>query len=148
VNPFGGKTNKYRLVPRAAGDTTPLDPTIVGALRKAGMDPSRFTVVPLEAGEANAIASPLFGTGARVEHAFAFETVNGALGAIERLIDDEMGARISKQNSKWVVVFDVADDPNVAAADAHQVLAKRVSDLGAEDRGFTHLTMSLTKKTV
>ena len=148
MNLSGGKTNKYRLVPRAAGDTTPLDPTIVDALRKAGMDPSRFTVVPLEAGEANAIASPLFGTGTRVEHAFAFETVNGALGAIERLIDDEMGARISKQNSKWVVVFDVADDPNVAAADAHQVLAKRVSDLGAEDRGFTHLTMSLTKKTV
>ncbi len=148
MNPFGGKTNKYRLVPRAAGDTTPLDPTIVDALRKAGMDPSRFTVVPLEAGEANGIAAPLFGTGARVEHAFAFETVNGALGAIERIIDDEMGARISKQNSKWVVVFDVPDDPNVAAADAHQVLAKRVSDLGAEDRGFTHLTMSLTKKTV
>jgi len=149
VSPFGGKTNKYRLVPRAAGDTTPLDPTIVDALRKAGMDPARFTAVPLEAGEANGIASPLFGTGARVEHAFAFETVNGALSAIERLIDDEMGARISKQNSKWVVVFDVPDDdPNVAAADAHQGLAKRVSDLGAEDRGFTHLTMSLTKKTV
>jgi hypothetical protein len=148
VNLFGGKTNKYRLVPRAAGDTTPLDPTIVEALRKAGMDPARFTVVPLEAGEANVIATPLFGTGARVEHAFAFETVNGALGAIERLIDDVMGARISKQSSKWVVVFDVADDPNVAAADAHQVLAKRVSHLGAEDRGFTHLTMSLTKKTV
>ena len=148
MNLFGGKTNKYRLVPRAAGDTTPLDPTIVDALRKAGMDPARFTVVPLEAGEANAIASPLFGTGARVEHAFAFETVNGALGAIERLIDDGIGARISRQNSKWVVVFDVPDDPNVAAADAHQGMAKRVFDLGAEDRGFTHLTMSLTKKTV
>ena len=79
---------------------------------------------------------------------FAFATVNGALGAIERLIDDGIGARISRQNSKWVVVFDVPDDPNVAAADAHQGIAKRVFDLGADDRGFTHLTMSLTKKTV
>ncbi len=148
MNLFGGKTNKYRLVPRAPGDTTPLDPTIVDALRKAGMDPARFTVVPLEAGEANALASPLFRTGARVEHAFAFETVNGALSAIERLIDDDLGARISKQDSKWVVVFDAPDDPSVAAGDAHQALAKRVTDLGAEDRGFTHLTMSLTKKTV
>ena len=148
MNLSGGKTNKYRLVPPAAGDTTPLDPTIVDALRKAGMDPARFTVVPLEAGEAAGIASPLFATGARVEHAFAFATVNGALGAIERLIDDGVGARISRQNSKWVVVFDVPDDPNVAAADAHQGIAKRVFDLGADDRGFTHLTMSLTKKTV
>ena len=148
MNLFGGKTNKYRLVPRAPGDTTPLDPTIVDALRKAGMDPARFTLAPLEPGEANALASPLFRTGAHVEHAFAFETVNGALSAIERLIDDDLGARISKQDSKWIVVFDAPDDPSVAAGDAHQALAKRVTDLGAEDRGFTHLTMSLTKKTV
>ena len=145
---FGGKTNKYRLVPRAPGDTAPLDPTIVEALRKAGMDPARFTLAPLEPGEANALASPLFRTGARVEHAFAFETVNGALSAIERLIDDDLGARISKQDAKWVVVFDAPDDPNVAAGDAHQALAKRVTDLGAEDRGFTHLAMSVTKRTV
>ncbi|MDP9275833.1 MAG: hypothetical protein M3O99_09615 [Chloroflexota bacterium] len=149
MNLFGAKkANKYRLVPRAPGDTTPLDPTIVDALRKAGMDPARFTLVPLGAGEADALASPLFKTGARVEHAFAFETVNGALGAIERVIDDDLGARISKQDSKWIVVFDAPEDPNVAAADTHQALAKRVADLGAEERGFTHLTMSLTKKTV
>ena len=148
MNLFGGKTNKYRLVPRAPGDTAPLDPTIVEALRKAGMDPARFTLAPLEPGEANALASPLFRTGARVEHAFAFETVNGALSAIERLIDDDLGARINKQESKWVVVFDAPDDPNVAATDTHQAFATRVADLGAEDRGFTHLTMSLTKKTL
>jgi hypothetical protein len=148
VNRFGGKTNKYRLVPRAPGDTAPLDPTIVEALRKAGMDPARFTLAPLEPGEANALASPLFRTGARVEHAFAFETVNGALSGIERLIDDDVDARISKQDSKWVVVFDAPDDPNVSTEEAHQALVKRVTDLGAEDRGFTHLTMSLTKKTV
>ncbi len=78
MNLFGGKkgTNKYRVVPRAPGDTAPLDPMVV------------------------------------------------------------------------VVVFDGPDDPNVAAADVHQELAKRVADLGPEDRGFTHLTMSLTKKTV
>ena len=148
MNLFGGKKNKYRLLPRPPGDAAPLDPTIADALRKAGMDPERFTVAPLEAGEADPLAAPLFRTGARVEHAFAFETVNGALGAIERVIDDEIGARISKQDAKWVVVFDAADDAKVAAADAHQVLAKRVLDLGAEDRGFTHLTMSLAKKTL
>ena len=90
MSPFGGKTNKYRLVPRASGDTAPLDPSIVEALRKAGMDPTRFTLAPLEPGEADALASPLFRTGARVEHAFAFETLNAALSAIERLIDDEL----------------------------------------------------------
>jgi len=150
VNLFGGKkgTNKYRVVPRAPGDTAPLDPMVVAALRKAGMDPERFTLAPFEAGEADAFAAPLFRTGARVEHAFAFETLNGALSAIERMVDDDLGARISKQDGKWVVVFDGPDDPNVAAADVHQELAKRVADLGPEDRGFTHLTMSLTKKTV
>ena len=148
MNLFGGKTNKYRPVPRAPGDTAPLDPTIVEALRKAGMDPARFTLAPLERGEADRVASPLFRTGPRVDHTFAFETLNGALGAIERLIDDELAARINKQDSKWVFVFDGPDDTNVAAGDAHQALAKRVSDLGAEDRGFTHLTMSFIKKTV
>jgi hypothetical protein len=148
VNLFGGKTNKYRLVPRAPGDTTPLDPTIVEALRKAGMDPSRFTVAPLEPGEADGLASPLARTGPRLDHTFAFETLNGALSAIERLIDDELGARIGKQDSKWVVVFDGPDNPSTAAGDAHQALAKRVSDLGAEDRGFSRLTMTFIKKTV
>jgi hypothetical protein len=150
VNLFGGKkgSNKYRLVPRAPGDATALDPIVSEALRKAGMDPARFTVAPLEPGQANTFAASLFRTGARVEHAFAFETLNGALSAIERLVDDELGARISKQESKWVVVLDAPDDPNVPAADAHQALAKRVSDLGAEDRGFTHLAMTVTKKTV
>jgi hypothetical protein len=148
VNLFGGKTNKYRLVPRAPGDTTALDPKIVDAMRKAGMDPARFTLAPLEPGEADGLTSPLFRTGPRLDHTFAFETLNGALGAIERLIDDELAARINKQDSKWLVVFDGPDDPNVAAGDAHQALAKRVSDLGAEDRGFTHLTMNFIKKTV
>ena len=148
MNLFGGKTNKYRLVPRASGDTAPLDPTIVDALRKAGMDPARFTLAPLEPGEADGLAAPLFKAGARVEHAFAFETLNGALSAIERLVDDDLAARISKQDSKWVVVFDGPDDPNGAATDVHQGLANRVSDLGAEDRGFSHLTMNVTKKNV
>ena len=147
MNLFGDKKVKYRLVPRAPGDATPLDPIVFEALRKAGMDPARFTVVPFEAGEADASAAPMFQIGARVEHAFAFETLNGALSAIERLVDDELPARISKQDAKWVVVFDGPDDPNVAAGDAHQALAKRVSDLGADDRGFTHLTSSLTKRT-
>jgi hypothetical protein len=139
-------STKYRLVPRAPGDTTPLDPVIAEALRKAGKDPSRFTVVPYEPGEAVAPFAALFPPGARVEHAFAFATLNGALSAIERIVDDEMAARIGKQGAKWLVVFDGPADPNRPAKSAHETVAARVSDLGGEDRGFSHLTMNVTKK--
>jgi hypothetical protein len=137
---------KYLLVPRAPGDTTPLDPVIAEALRKAGKDPARFTVVPYEPGEAVAPFAALFPPGARVEHAFAFETLNGALSAIERIVDDEMAARIGKQGAKWLVVFDGPADPNRPAKSAHETVAARVADLGGEDRGFSHLTMNVTKK--
>lgn len=134
------------MVPRASGDTTPLDPKIADAIRKAGKDPARFTVVPYEAGEAVASFAALFTPGDRVEHAFSFDTLNGALSAIERIVDDKMAARIGKQGAKWLVLFDGPADAKGTAADAHQQLASRVTELGAEDRGFSHLTMNVTKK--
>jgi hypothetical protein len=46
-------STKYRLVPRAPGDTAPLDPKVAEAISKAGMDPAKFTLAPFEAGEAS-----------------------------------------------------------------------------------------------
>ena len=134
-------TAKYRLVPRAPGDTTPLDPKIAEAIRKAGMDPARFTVAPFEPGEADQSISALFTPGSRLEHTFSFATLNGALSAVERIVDEDLAARISKQETRWLVVFDGRADPNVPAADIHQQLAARILELGAEDRGFSHLTL-------
>jgi hypothetical protein len=139
-----GSSTKYRLVPRAPGDTTPLDPKIADALRKAGMDPDRFTVTPLEPGEDVAPVAGLFTPGARLEHTFAFETLNGALSAIERIVDEGCSARISRQGAKWIVVFDGPGDPSAQAAAAHEKIASRIAGLGADDRGFSHLTMNVT----
>jgi signal recognition particle subunit SEC65 len=52
VKLFGGESKRFRVVPRSATDTTPLDPKIADALREAGKDPSKFTVEPFEQGEA------------------------------------------------------------------------------------------------
>ena len=143
----GGKASKkYRLVPRAPGDTSPLEPSVAEAMRKAGMDPARFTLAPFEPGEADAPIAALFTPGTRLEHTFSFDTLNGALSAIERIVDDDLAARVSRQGAKWLVVFDGSADPNVPAVNVHQQLASRVSELGAEDRGFSHLTMNVTKK--
>jgi hypothetical protein len=139
-------SKKYRLVPRAAGDTTPVDPKVADAIRKAGMDPAKFTVEPFEAGEADLPVAALFTPGSRLEHTFGFDTLDGALSAIERVVDDEYSARIGKHGAKWVVVFDGRADSNVAAFDIHQRIATRVIELGAEDRGFSHLTMNVTRK--
>ncbi len=137
---------KYRLVPRAPGDTTPIDPKVAEAMRKAGMDPEKFSVAPFEAGEAAPSIAAMFPSGARLEHTFAFDTLNGALSAIERIVDQDVAARISRQGTKWLVVFDGPADPIIPAKGAHEQVAGRVSDLGGEDRGFSHLTMNVTKK--
>jgi hypothetical protein len=115
-------------------------------MRKAGMDPDKFTVAPFEPGEVASSFAAMFPEGSRVEHTFAFDTLNAALGAIERIVGDDVAAHINRQGAKWVVVFDGPADPNVPAKATHEQLASRVSDLGGEDRGFSHLTMNVTKK--
>jgi hypothetical protein len=139
-------SHKYRLVPRAPGDTTPIEPKVAEAMRKAGMDPEKFTVAPFEAGESAPAIAAMFPSGTRLEHTFSFNTLNAALSAIERIVDEDVAARISRQGAKWLVVFDAPAEPNVAAAAAHQAIASRVSELVAEDGGFSHLTMNVTKK--
>ena len=147
---FGGPKKyrqKYRVVPRPPGDTSPPpDPVVAEAMRNNGMDPSKFKLEPFEGGEAAPPIAAMFPSGARLEHTFAFETLNGALSAIERIVDDDVAARISRQGAKWVVVFDGPADPNVPATTAHEQVATRASDLGGEDRGFSHLTMNLAKQ--
>jgi hypothetical protein len=115
-------------------------------MRKAGMDPAKFTLAPFEPGEASPAIAAMFPSGARLEHTFSFDTLNGALGAIERIVDEDVAARISRLGAKWVVVFDGPAEPDVPGKAAHEKFASRVSDLGAADGGFSHLTMNVTKK--
>ena len=115
-------------------------------MRKAGMDPAKFAVAPFEAGEADPSIAAMFPSGTRLEHTFAFGTLNGALSAIERIVDEDVAARISRQGEKWIVVFDGPADPGVAGKTEHEKVANRLANLGGEDRGFSHLTMNVTKK--
>jgi len=144
---FGGpkkSRQKYRVVPRAPGDTAPLPSIVAESFRKAGIDPDRFTLAPFEAGEAGALPGAAFFTpGARLEHTFSFDTLNGALSAIERIVDDEVSARIGQWATKWYVVFDAPADAKAPASEAHQKIASRVLDLAAEDEGFSNPTMNV-----
>ncbi len=129
---------KLRVVPRAPGDTTPLDPAIAGALRKAGMDPTKFTTVPDDSAESLAVVPK---TGARLLHSFRFLQLGDALTALERLLDARTEARISKLSDGWLVVFDTPADAGVDDAAAHQGFASVGRELGAEDRGVVRETV-------
>jgi hypothetical protein len=124
VKLFGGESKKFRVVPRSATDTTPLDPAIAEALRKAGKDPSRFTVAPFEQGEAE---SPR------------------RLSMIERLVDEAAAARITKDKDGWLVSFDAPDEAGVAGAAQHERFVSATAPFGAEDRGFAYLTMNVNR---
>src|SRR5439155_2759564 len=84
-----------RVVPRAPGDLTPLDPAIAEALRRAGLDPEKFSVAPGDA--ETAIADAVAGVGpAGAQVAFRFLRLADALRAIEQLVDADVAAHISK----------------------------------------------------
>jgi hypothetical protein len=146
VKLFGdGATKKYRLVPRPPGDTSVLDPKVAEALRKAGMDPSKYIVAPYEKGEAEPPVEGLFTPGSRVEHTFLFPTMNAALAAIERLVDEETAARITKEPNGWLVVFDEPARAGVPGAAQHERFADATGGLATTDRGFAHLTMNVNR---
>jgi hypothetical protein len=137
---FGKKEPKrYRAVLRAAGDTTPVDPQIAEMMRKAGIDPATFTLAPYEQGESDgdealrSVGDP----GNHLQHTFVFPSLNSAFSAIERLVDERVTARISKQEQRWVVVFDTSDDPAVPDQAEHQRFADVAREHGGEDRGFS-----------
>ena len=137
------KAKKLRLLPRAPGDTTPLDPKIADAIRKAGMDPTKFTAAPYEVGETDAALGALGKPGTHLEHTFVFPSLNGAFSAMEKLLDEDTGARISRAPDGWLVAFDGPADPAAGDPAAHQRFAAVAAALGAQDRGFTRMTVNI-----
>ena len=131
---------KLRVVPRAPGDTGPLDPAVADALRRAGIDPTKFTTAP---GEPTDALGAVPKSGARLGHSFRFLQLADALGALERLLDNDTEARVSKVSDGWLVVFDVPVDPSVDDAAAHQRFAAIARELGAEDRGIIRETVAV-----
>jgi hypothetical protein len=152
VNLFGKKETKetkkksFRVVPRTPGDTTPLEPAVADALRQAGMDPARFTMVPYEEGETDEASRELAEPGNHLQHTFLFSSMNSAFRAIERLVDGGTSARISKQDPGWLLVFDTADDPSVDDATEHERFVAVAAALAAEDRGFSRVVVWKTEK--
>ena len=131
---------KLRVVPRAPGDTTPLDPAVADALRRAGIDPMKFTTAP---GEPTDALGAVPKSGARLGHSFRFLQLGDALRALERLLDNDTEARVSKVSDGWLVVFDVAADPSVDDDAAHQRFAAIARELDAEDRGVIRETIAV-----
>ena len=136
-----------RVVPRAPGDLTPLDPAIAEALRRAGLDPEKFSVAPGDA--ETAIADAVAGVGpagAQVAHAFRFLRLADALRAIEQLVDADVAAHISKAADGWLVAFEAKADPSVDEATRHARFATVAAALGAEDRGTIRRTLAVNVK--
>jgi hypothetical protein len=71
--------------------------------------------------------------------------MNSAFSAMERLVDSRMSARISKQDTRWLLVFDTTDDPNVADETEHERFTAVAPALGAADRGFSRRVVLRTE---
>src|SRR2546428_13676411 len=112
--PFGQKPRatkrSLRVVPRAPGALTPLDPAIADAV--AGVGPA----------------------GAQVAHTFRFPRLADALRAIEQLVDADVAAHVSKAADGWLVAFEAKADPSVDEATAHARFATVAAAPRAEDR--------------
>ena len=139
----GKKERRFRLVARAPGDTTPLDPVIVDAVRKMGMDPAKFTAAPYEEGETDAAFAAFGAPGTHLEHTFGFPSLNSAFSAMEKLLDETVAARIRKETNSWLVSFDAPADPALGDAVAHQRFADVAMALGAQDRGFSRMNVTV-----
>jgi hypothetical protein len=128
---------KLRVVPRAPGDTTPLDPAVAEALRKAGMDPAKFSVAP---GDALAgIPTP----GTRLAHRFHFARLNDAFDAMQRMLDGATSARIGKDGDGWLVTFESPEDPKIDDGAEHERVAALAKPFGGEDEGFGRETIAV-----
>jgi len=148
---FGHDREKVslRVVPRAPGDLTPLDPPIAEALRKAGLDPEKFTAAPTDPAAATADVLAGVGTpGTHVTHTFRFAQLADALRAIEQLVDPSTSAHISKTAEGWLVAFDAPADAAADEATAHARFATVASALGGEDRGAARKTVNVNVKRI
>ena len=130
---------QLKIVPRKEGDA-PLAPAIADAIRKSGMDPGKWTVAP----GSDVVSSALPRAGARVRHNFGFATLNGAFAAIERVLDDDIVASVSKTAEGYRLTLDAAagtDDNG-----AHAAIAQRVADLGGTDEGMMRETIAVNTR--
>jgi len=134
-------SKKLRLIPRAPGDTTALDPAIADAMRTAGIDPAKFTAAPFESGDVEEAIAAIAKAGGHVEHTFLFPTLNGAFSAMEKLLDERASARISKAPDGWLVVFDAADEHGAA----DERFASVARSLGAHDRGVAKMNVTVNR---
>lgn len=136
---FGrGKPERMRLVLRS-GDSAALEPAVAEAVRKMGLDPSRYTLSPMAEGETAPFAD--LPTGGRLIHRFHFDAFGPALTAVERFVDERRSARVSKVADGWVVAFDDADDPDVGDDVEHARLAREVIATGVRDEGFYRMNV-------
>ena len=130
----GPEGAKMRIVPRSPGDTTPLTPAIAEALRKAGIDPDKFTVAP---GDPIGVAMGGFPpAGSSLEHRFAFTDRADALRCVEAYADGGRPVTITRDEQGWMVSINSAVDPGVDDAEAHRRVAAEVAAFGGADRGL------------
>jgi len=135
---------KFRIVSRAPGDTSQLDPAIAEAVRNMGLDPTKFTATPYEEGETDA-ALGSFGTpGTHVEHTYLFPSLTSAFSAMERLLDATTSARIRQESGGWLVSFDAPPDPANDDSLPHQRFTEVATGLGAQDRGFSRASVQVS----
>ena len=130
----GPEAAKLRIVPRSPGDTTPLSPAIAEALRKAGIDPDKFTVAPGD--PIGAAMGGVLAAGSSLEHRFAFTDRADALRCVEAYADRGRPVTITKDEHGWTVSINSAVDPAVDDAEAHRRIAAEVAAFGGADRGL------------
>ena len=145
--PLFGKTapaamQKLKVVPRQPGDTRPLEPMIADALRKAGMDPDKFTLAPTTAGSGSALRG-MPPAGSSLQHTFLFTDRSDALRCVEAFADRGRPVTITKDQDGWWVVINGSEDRLVDDDAEHRSVATEVTALGGTDRGFLREKVTL-----
>ena len=130
---------QYKVVPRPAGDTTPLDPMIADALRKAGKDPKMFMLAP-GSGDPTSALRDLPPAGVSLDHTFLFTDRSDALRCVDAFADRGRPVIISKDDQGWWVKINTASDATDHVA-GHKRLADEVMGFGGRDHGFMPLTV-------
>ena len=131
---------QLRIIPRQAGDTTPLAPGVTETLRRAGLDPAKFRIAP-----GAPMASALSGlppAGASIEHSFLFSDRSDALRCVESFADRGGPVTITRAADAWSVAINAAPQGVSDASDEHRLIAAEVIALGGVDRGFTRATVT------
>jgi hypothetical protein len=126
-------------VPRPAGDTTPLDPLIADALRKAGKDPAKFMLAP-GSGDPSAALRDLPPAGVSLDHTFLFTDRSDAIRCVDAFADRGRPVIIAKDDQGWWVKINTANDASDNVA-VHKRVADEVMRYGGRDRGVVPVTV-------